>query len=392
MTIDTNLSAEDAAVLDALHAPMLINLRGELFVLRSDGATLRVPGHLSPERGRFFRPASQGVHKWVASNRQLYVLQHGRKPYVLRFDASSLSPTRIVPQYSPVFQMSAARGWIGVSTAEGLAAIDAGAPDVHWRGLHSQFQGYCAWDDEGQIQVGGMQAPRQTLKQGGCRRMRAAILGVSPSMAPDHAPQVDLAPYGYAVADLAGVYPGWASIQPRVECWLHAQALGDGATLLVGGMVDDARFEDSEMLTPLPDNTDFDLVGIFMREHGRMTVGRALYPFGFWQAIDVGSGARLYLQDVGVSRSGTVLDARVLSVSGQGELAEPQPMRVAGLDTSLRISFMDLHHDDALGYYGSISVARTFASHDSFLIRSDDGVNWVVVHSLDEAASSGAKG
>ncbi len=382
MLVDSSIPPEDAAVLSALSAPLLISLRGELFALRPDGATVRVLGPQLPARTRFFRPASKGGHKWVASNHQLYVLQHGRQPYVLRFDAASLPFTSIVPQFSPVFEMSATRGWIGVSTTRGFAAVDVGGQEVSWHGLHGQFQGYCAWEEGGQIHVGGMQGLRTALKQGGCRRARAANLDVGLGLGPGSVLQLDAAPYAYAVADLQGVYPGWEGMKPRVECWLHAQALANGSTLLVGGMVDDACFEDSEMLTPMPDNTDFDLVGVFTRENGRMTAGRAFYPFAFWQALEVGGEARLYLQDVGQSAGGSVQAMRVLSVSGQGVLTTPQPMKVAGLDASLRISFVDLHHDQALGYYGSISVARTFASHDSFLVRSDDGIDWAVVHSL----------
>lgn len=385
MSVDASIPAEDAAVLSALSAPLLINLRGELFALRPDGATMRVLGPQLPERTRFFRPGDKGAHKWVASNRQLYVLQHGCQPYVLRFDAASLPFTAIVPQYSPVFEMSAVLGWIGVSTTQGFAAVDIGGNDVTWHGLHGAFQGYCAWAEGGQFHIGGMQGRRSVLKQGGCRRAKAASLDVSPGKLSECSLQVDVEPYAYAVADLQAVYPAWASMKPRVECWLHAQPLVNGATLLVGGMVDDARFEDSEMLTPMPDNTDFNLVGVFTRENGRMTAGRAFYPFAFWQALEVDGEARLYLQDVGQSSGGSVLDMRVLSVSAQGKLTEPQSVRVAGLDTSLRVSFVDLHHDHALGYYGSISVARTFASHDSFLIRSDDGIDWAVVHSLDQA-------
>lgn len=385
MPVDACDSPEDAAVWSALRAPLLINLRGELFALRPDGATMRVFGSRMPPRTRFYRPAGRGVHKWVASNRQLYVLQHGHRPYVLRFDADSLPFTAIVPQYGPVFEMSAAHGWIGLSMSKGFAAVDVGGEAVSWRGLHSRFQGYCAWEEGGQLQVGGMQGPRTALKEGGCARSHAACLDVPPSMKPGSTLHLDAASYAYAVADLQGVYPGWTNMKPRVECWLHAQPLASGGTLLVGGMVDDARFEDSEMLAPMPDNTDFNLVGIFTREHGRMTAGRAFYPFAFWQALDVGGESRLYLQDVGQSGCGSVLAMRVLCVSAQGALTEPQPVRVAGLETSLRISFVDLHHDQVLGYYGSISVARTFASHDSFLIRSHDGVDWAVVHSLDQA-------
>jgi hypothetical protein len=92
--------------------------------------------------------------------------------------------------------------------------------------------------------------------------------------------------------------------------------------------------------------------------------------------VTVGQEAFLYLKDFEASVGAGISTLRVVHVNARGSIADPRPLRFEGLDSAVPLSFVDLHYDERAGFYGAFVLGRTFASHDSYLCRSENGIDW----------------
>jgi hypothetical protein len=371
---------QDEKIFAALTAPLFIDVYGNLYALRSDGATTCIARPGSRDRVRFFRPCTDKMHKWVATNEKIYFLINGNRRFLIQPAAGSFRYTDIVPQYSPIFSLHGPSEAVGVSSLNGLACIKL-SDDPTAFGVHPTMYALAGWVNAGSGYMSGVDRLRGP-KGAGHERGEAWIarfdLQSEKLMGLDKAA---LASEGMA-ALLTKVYPLGGRTSFAVECWLDAVSSSD-QPLLVGGVVDLGLFEDEWMLTKIPSDTDFNILVLAHYAGGRLEPKAVLYPYRFRQSVTVGQEAFLYLtysdRSVGTT---DVSSLRVVHVDGRGSIGEPRALHFLGLDSTLPVSFLDFHYDQHIGFYGCLALTRTFASHDCYLCRSDDGIDWTVVHPL----------
>src|SRR5258708_8735911 len=162
----TGAEQQDENVFAALGAPLLIDVYGNLYALRSDGATVRVERPGAPGKVGFFRPFTSKTHKWVATNEKIYSLIDGARKFLVKTDAASFAYTDIVPQYSPVFSLHGQPEAAGLSTLKGLACLRlSGGPGAF--GVHPAVYGLGGWvDAAGTGYVVGMDGRRRPAGEG----------------------------------------------------------------------------------------------------------------------------------------------------------------------------------------------------------------------------------
>lgn len=376
-----DVSDEDAEVFKALALPSMIDVHGRLFVLREDGATVLVNGPAGSGQVRFFKPCTSGLHKWVATNKKIYILINGEREFLIAFDKDTFFYSDIAPQYTPIFPINENSSCIGLSTLKGFASIEIDGDRVSWPAVHPNFHGLGGWVHEDVRYFVGM-VGRPLTKAGDHARGNNSFIRCKNQ--PERKAHIDsMGIDGNAIAACLGdTYPIGSKTSLKVECWLHTDLLRNNQPLLVGGIVDVGLFEDECLLGPVPDYTDYNVIGVFKLINSVPVLQSAFYPYRFWQAISIADGSLLYLQDCEQQAGVSVRTFYVVRIDRDGGISNPEPLRIDGLSSDLRVSFMDLHYDERIGFYGSFVLAKTFASHECCLIRSEDGINWAFVHDL----------
>lgn len=383
MTDKIAANEQDEVIFAALTAPLLTDVYGDLFALRSDGATVRIDRPGPRDEVCFFRPYTSRKHKWVATNKKLYLLLNGRQKYLIELRADELPHYTIAPSFSPVFAADDERGsaeTVAFSTPAGVRRFEISGTDVS-AGLLSS--GYClgGWTTQHAMFFAGMQHRRPELNVGeGHKRVGPALFRVDRNSGTVRNLRPRVITHGQ-IRDLLGTtYSLTRRTSLEIECWLAACVLRE-TPYLVAGLFDAGLLEDQWMCSALPADTDFPIVGICRVADDVPRLESLLYPYRFRQLVVANGIGLLYLMYWEQSAGNAIDTLRVLPI-GASTGAEPKSMQIDGLKADRAVSFLDLHFESGLGFYGAIFLREELYVHTSYLIRSADGVRWTVVHKL----------
>jgi hypothetical protein len=385
----SNLQPDVQAVYDALRAPMLIDVYGNLYALQADGATLSVPRPSGDGEVCYFRPGRSERGAWVCSNKTIYGLLADGTPLQVALAQTALPYSKLLVNYSPVFPVHDPQRRsevIGISSA-GSAVTATLEKDGVLAVVASGVYCTAGWRSADTISLVGM-----TERDGdndGHTRSQSVALNVATTGGAGRVTNLEpLALSADEVSRHLPRYPVGRRTAVAVECWLSALLLDDGIPLLIAGLHDRGLPDDPWLFGRSPDNTDFATVGAYRLLSGRAELACLWYPYRFFQVVQAKGVSLVYLTRWERSKGHTVDALRVAKFSSTALPTELHEVRMLDIDRSLNLNFLDLHYDPRVGFYGCVFLQRKLFDCVSYLVMSDDGVTWRNVHELQISRSN----
>lgn len=364
-------------IFTALSAPLVCDALGNIFALRPDGATVSTL-RAGSDAACFFRPSTERRHTYVATPDDVYVLINGNTRVRIPLSTTRLFPFRVLPNLSPFFSLDSASdidpAILAVSSEATNKCLLLGNAGVASLDIPQHISYLCGWFDEETICLAGMKRRSQDSHRTGYTRSASGFTRIQ-----------------RRTRDVKWI----VTTQPRLhressclddlgrslvnECWLACVYEGEHR-FLAAGLYNSDLLEDSWLLGSTPNEADFPVVGLYIWENSGPELLHIWHPFRFRQLVATPTGILLYMTrwEHGVSQS---LDSLVVFLIGDNA-SSIRSVHIAGLRTDLPVSFLEVHFDRRVGLYGCISVRQALYEHLSYLVKSDDGVHWTMLHEL----------
>ena len=376
-----------------LMQPCFIDSRGNLYILRGDGATIQV---IDSETGSCIRLQAVGSNQkiaWAVAQESLFVCFNEAKKYIYA-SLPKLRDTKGLPEYrrSNLFAMSSTSTYLIHNTEDTLYCFAISPEQVHLCAKIKKYRGFGAWLDGKNLYVYGM---RTRIHHENKNTVWSSFLGFwfKPGIGAViriglSDGQVHEIGAGDTKKMLAAAWTTSAGdsddrhVYPLLEAWLDSVETEKGRILI--GAIADQRPGGMDIIIEEPNPLDFVGIAFYRWNTESFELLRVLRGVRYIGKMAGAGEVLLYF----ISREGQ-LDGYKDSYYAMRVSADMDvpfiPLTFDWEKNQLRTTRFEPWYDERVVFFATMSTQiRDTYPCQHYLAMSEDGITWRSVHQLPE--------